>query len=93
MNIGSALKICRAAKSLSLREVAAQSQLSVSYLSLIEAGKRDPSMKIVQAIAQAMQVPTPIVMFLAADANELVGIERSEIERFSDLALRVIRTQ
>jgi hypothetical protein len=50
-------------------------------------------MKIVQAIAQAMQVPTPIVMFLAADASELVGLERAEIERFSDLALRTIRAQ
>lgn len=91
MNIGNALKLCRNTKMLSLAEVAERAGFSISYVSLIESGKRDPSVKVVEALARAMKIPTPIVMFLAAEADEINGLDRREVERLSTLALGVLR--
>lgn len=91
MEIGHALNICRSAKKLSLSELAERAGLSQSYLSMIEAGKRKPTLASLEKVAKALGVPTPILMFLAADKGELKGLDAETTRRLSAAVLAVIR--
>lgn len=91
VNIGHALKMCRSAKKLSLGDLAELTDLSISYLSMIESGKREPTLSSMEKIAGAMGVPTPILLFLAADSRELEGIDAETSRRLSAAVLDVMR--
>lgn len=91
MNIGHAVKVCRTAKGLSLGDLAGRTELSTSYLSMIETGKREPTLSSVEKIAVAMGVPTPILLFLAAEDGELNGIDAETAQRLSVAVMDVMR--
>ena len=91
MNIGHALKMCRSARKLSLDALAELTELSQSYLSMIESNKREPTLATVEKIAKALNVPTPIIMFLAAEKDELKGFDAETSSRLSVAAMNVIR--
>lgn len=93
MKIGRALKLCRSARDLSLEIVAERVGISVSYLSRLENDKREPSLVLVGKIAEALSVPLPVIVFLAAEPGELKGMDEQAEQRFADLALRLIRQQ
>ncbi|MGK2913985.1 MAG: helix-turn-helix domain-containing protein [Porticoccaceae bacterium] len=91
MEIGHALKICRSAKRFSLDELAERAGLSQSYLSMIESGKREPTLSSIEKVAKALGVPTPILLFLAAEKGELEGLDAETIRRLSAAVLDVVR--
>lgn len=90
MNIGRAIKLCRNQKNLSKTKLAELSGLSISYLTLLEQGKRDPNLSAIEKICQALQVPTTILMFLAADNDEKAEMSTELAEKLSVLALSLI---
>ena len=91
MNIGHALKLCRSAKNLSLEELAGYAGLSQSYLSMIETNKRDPTLATIEKLATALDIPMPILLFLAADKDELSGLDAETAQRLSTAAIEVMR--
>jgi transcriptional regulator with XRE-family HTH domain len=91
MNIGHALKITRSAKKLSLQELADRTELSQSYLSMIESGKREPTLSSLEKIAHALGVATPILLFLAAEGRELEGLDAETTRRLSAAVMDVMR--
>jgi len=91
MNIGKALRLCRSAKELSLETVAERAGISVSYLSRLENDKREASLTIVGKLAEALGIPVPVIVFLASDDKELKGMDKKTEQRFSELALDLIR--
>jgi transcriptional regulator with XRE-family HTH domain len=91
MNIGHALKMCRSARKLSLDQLAERTQLSQSYLSMIESNKREPTISTVEKISKALQIPTPIVLFLAAEKDDLDNLDPETASRLSVAAMDVIR--
>lgn len=91
MNIGRALKICRSARKLSLDELAERAGLSQSYLSMIESGKREPTLASIEKVSKALGVPTPILFFLAAEKSELVGLDTETSRRLAAAVLDVVR--
>lgn len=91
MDIGKALKLCRTAKDLSLEAVAERAEISVSYLSRIENHQREPTLSLVGKLADALAVPTPVLIFLASDSNELSGLDAETEKQFAELALKLIR--
>lgn len=84
MNIGKAIKLCRTQKGLTRTELAKNSDISISYLSLLEQGKRDPSLSTVEKLSNALHVPLSILIFLASDKNEL---SKELNDKLSSLAL------
>jgi len=90
MNLGKAIKLCRTQKNLKQSELAERAKISVSYLSLLERGKRDPNFSTVEKIATALDVPVSILVFLAADEEELSGMSPELKEKLSYTALRLI---
>ena len=90
MNIGRAIKLCRTQKNMKQSELADIADISVSYLSQLERGSRDPNFSTVQNIATALNIPVSILVFLGADSSELGGISPELAEKLSFTALRLI---
>ena len=91
MNLGNAIKLCRTQKNMNQTELANLANISVSYLSLLERGKRDPNFSTVQNIASALNIPFNILIFLAAEKDELSEINPELSEKLSDTALKLIK--
>lgn len=77
MNVGQAIKLCRTQRGISQTDLAQQAECSVSYLSMLENNKRDPTLSTLESIADALGIPVSIIFFLAAEANDLKGIDKS----------------
>jgi transcriptional regulator with XRE-family HTH domain len=90
MNLGKAIKLCRTQKDMKQSELADLAQISVSYLSLLEQGKRDPNISTVENIATALNIPISILVFLAAERGEIPDISQELAEKLSYTALQLI---
>lgn len=80
IDFGKGLRCIRQARGMSQTELAEKSDLSVSYVSLLERGKRDPVLSTITKIAEALEVSLVILFWLAEDES---GLD-SELERYMD---------
>jgi transcriptional regulator with XRE-family HTH domain len=80
-----AFRVIRAAYGLQQAELAQRMGISASQLSLIEKGKRQPSLKVVANLAGVTGVPTSLIMLLASDPEEVAD------EDVSSLATALLR--
>ena len=90
MNVGSAIQTCRMKRGLSQAVVARRANCSVSYLSMLENSKRDPTLSTVKNIAQALGVPVEILFFLGAEKGELAGINNELAGQLAMTALSLL---
>ena len=90
MNIGRAIRTCRTSRGFTQGDLARKARLSVSHLSLLERGLRDPTMGAVESIAKALKVPVSILVFLSAEPDELGGMTMEVREKLSALALSLL---
>ena len=93
MNIGKSIKMCRTSLGLSQEALAQKIGVSMSYISLIEQGKRDPPMSTIGQVADALGVPVSLLTFLAADPSELKGVPEDLRDRLSGVALRLLHAK
>lgn len=89
---GKSFRIIRAAFGLRQSELAARMRISASQLSLIEAGKRQPSLRVVKALADAVGIPTTLIMLLASSADEVETRSDAHIADLSRALLRLLVT-
>lgn len=68
MTVGQAVKVMRTASGLKQKEVASRLRVTVNYLSLIENGKREPSISFLRALASVLGVP--IGLFFLWDESD-----------------------
>ena len=71
MNFGRAIRIVRTAQGLTKAQLAERLTIGASYLSLIEAEKRKPSLQVLEEISTALLVPPHLLTLLASDAGDL----------------------
>ena len=81
MNYGKALRIARAIAGLGQNELASAAGLDASHISLIEKGTRKPSIRAITKLCRAMQIPEPLFNMLAAESNDLQGIEEEDFQQ------------
>ncbi len=84
MDIGKNIKILRVSAGLKQKELASNVDVSPSYLSLIEAGKKEPSLSLLKKISDILNVP---VGYLLWEAMDQAGDFSSEEHR--DLYLKL----
>ena len=65
---GATIRVCRVARGFSQKELAEMSGLTSSHLSLIEAGKRNPSAQTTERLARELQI-SPVILLAAATAS------------------------
>lgn len=87
--IGEALRTWRRQRGYSLQEVARRAGLSASYLSEIENGKKQPSVKTLEALATALNVSLDSLLDNSAETFEVTAPGREEKEL--GLRLRLAR--
>lgn len=90
MNLGSAIQMCRAKRQYSQSKLARLAGCSVSYLSLLEHGKRDPTLSTIQKIADGLRVPVEILFFLGSEKGELSGIDKDLAAKLAITALELL---
>jgi len=83
-----AFRVIRAAYGLRQSDLAARLPITSSQLSLIEAGKRQPSLRVVGSLATAVGIPAALISLLAASSAEMESKSDSDI---SDLARALLR--
>jgi transcriptional regulator with XRE-family HTH domain len=93
MNLGNAIKLCRTQKNLKQSELAELANISVSYISLLERGKRDPNLSTIENIASALNVPVGILLFLGAEKGDLSGFSSDLVEKLSYQVLYQMKTE
>lgn len=93
MNLGKSIHTCRVKRGLSQAELARRAGCSVSYLSMLENSKRDPTMSTVQSIASGLGVPVEILFFLGAERGELAGIDKELAGQLALTALELLDEQ
>lgn len=93
MNLGGAIQMCRSRRQLSQSELARRAGCSVSYLSMLENSKRDPTMSTVQRIADGLRLPIEILFFLAADKNTISGMSADLAGRLAMTALDLLNEE
>lgn len=93
MNLGKSIHTCRVKRGLSQAELARRAGCSVSYLSMLENSKRDPTMSTVQSIAFGLGVPVEILFFLGAERGELAGIDKELAGQLALTALELLDEQ
>lgn len=90
MKLGKAIKLCREQKGYNRSELAEKANLSVSYVSLLENDKRDPSLSKVEKIAGALGMPISVLLFLAKNKSEFESINPELAEKLSLLSLKLM---
>jgi transcriptional regulator with XRE-family HTH domain len=74
MNYARAIKLVRASKGLSQKDLAKKLKVDSSFVSLLEKGKRCPSMATLESIAGSLNVPIYLIMLLASEKKDLKGL-------------------
>lgn len=79
MNIGQTIKELRLKKGFNQGEFALLCGLSQPYLSLIEKGRKEPTLSLLKGISQNLSIPVPILVFLSLDKDD---VDESKKEAF-----------
>lgn len=90
MNIGQAIQLARSKRRLSQAALAKRAGISVSYLSLLERGRRDPPLSTINLIATALAIPVEILFFLGSEEGELGKLSRELAGQLAITALELL---
>lgn len=91
MNIGKTIKLFRVQKGLTQKELSDLAGITLSYLSLLESGKRSLKLSTLSNICNSLDVPMIILLFAASDmdgeenstlSNELIAMLAVELTRY-----------
>ncbi len=91
MNWGRAIATIRAAKGVGQVELAERACILGGMVSLIETGKRTPSLETLTAIAASLQVPLVLLTFLASDRSDLTGVPINARDLLAHLTIEALR--
>lgn len=80
MKVGRAIKKWRNIKGINQVQLAQKAGITQSYLSLVEQDKKTPTLKTINSICDAFEIPTPVLMLMAIDKEELTPQKREIYE-------------
>lgn len=90
MNYGRAVRIARAIAGLQQRELAERVGLDPSHVSLIEMGKRKPSVSALEKLAEGLGVPLHLLTLLGAEQADLKHVRPDELAGIGEALARVL---
>jgi transcriptional regulator with XRE-family HTH domain len=90
MNYGKGLKIARAIAGLQQKQLADLAKIDPSHVSLIENGKRTPSLGTLQKLSKALGVPHHLLALLSAEQDDLSLADPEELKRAAESLAGVI---
>lgn len=90
MNYGKALRIARAVSGLQQQELAERAGLTASYVSLVEMGKRNPSVGAINKLSRALQIPQHLLTLLAMEPSDTDLVDSKELENLGESLVRLL---
>jgi transcriptional regulator with XRE-family HTH domain len=78
IGIGRAIRIIREAKGLRMTQLAQMADVSIPFLSLVEAGAREPSLAAMEKVASALGIPAEALVILARPETLRAMSDRSD---------------
>lgn len=92
MNIANAILTVRRARGLRQGDVAERAGISESYLSLLERGLRtDPSVTALSSIAEALDVPLPVLIAMACAEDGEATAQEPALSDLADAAEHLLK--
>lgn len=74
MDYGRSIKMLRASRKLTQKQLAERIGADASFVSLLEGNRRSPSTETLEGIARELHVPMYLLVLLASDTNELGSV-------------------
>lgn len=71
MNIGQVIKQIRKEKGIKQGEFSKQCEITQTYLSLIESNRKEPNITTLKIIAENLNVPLQVLLFLSLDEKDI----------------------
>jgi len=90
MDYGRAFRIIRAAFGLRQAELSELLQIGPSQLSMIESGKRQPSLAAIDDLAKALRIPRPLISLLASEPEDLEEQNGRDLESLARSLLTLL---
>jgi len=90
MNYAKALRITRAISGMQQKELASKAELDTSYVSLLEQGKRKPSLKTIHVLSKALGIPSELFTLLATESDDLTLTDPTELESVGKTLARLL---
>lgn len=85
MSLGHVLKLIRTHRELNQNQMAELLGISQNYLSLIESGKKQPSVDLIVEMAKNLKVSSDALIFASSDVpNELDSKDQKEYKRLQN---------
>lgn len=91
MNIGKSIRTCRIQKGIRQIDLSNKAGISVTYLSLLEKGKREINFSTLSNIANALEIPISILVFLASDDEDLHDLSPELRDKLSSITLSLMK--
>lgn len=80
MNLGGTIKTLRQQKGYNQKDFASKCVITPTYLSQIEKNQKEPNLSKLHLIAEALQLPLPILFFLALTPEDIKVEKRHAYE-------------
>jgi len=90
MDYGRAVRIARAVRGLSQKQLAELIDSDASYISLIESGLRVPRARTLERIASELRVPLHLLMLFASERKDLRGLSPSQASQLAKQLLEAL---
>lgn len=90
MSIGSTLKLLRTASNLTQSSLAKDLNVTANYLSLVENGRKEPSLTFLKKFSNTLDAPLGYFLWLALEENESTE-ELSLKRKMDELLVNLIR--
>ena len=88
--IGRTIKVLRAASGVSQKDLAERAGIKPNYLSLVESGKREPSLSVLRSISQELHVPMSFLFWESTNGSDHADAKQNHIvDRIKQLLLEV----
>ncbi len=71
MNIGEAIQKIRKQRKVKQFTLAEECGITQTYLSLIESNQKEPNLSVLKKIANALEIPLPVLLFLSIDKDDV----------------------
>jgi transcriptional regulator with XRE-family HTH domain len=89
MTLGNAIKLIRTARGMTQKDVARKLKVSANYISLVEGGRREPSLPFLRNLAALYNVP--IAMFFMWQGKPVPGADAKSVNRLREVLMELDR--
>jgi transcriptional regulator with XRE-family HTH domain len=89
VTLGNAIKLIRTARGITQRQLAKKLKVSPNYISLVESGRREPSLTLRKNLAAALHIP--VAMLFMWQGEPKVGVQARVVDRLREMLLELDR--